>query len=240
MTLQDINLRSLEEKIGYTFKKLNIIVEALTHSSYANEANASGKSTKKVLYNERMEFLGDSVLSLIVSDHLFRTYPDIPEGELTRIRASLVCEKSLHIFAMRINLGDYLIVGKGEEKAGGREKVSILADAFEALIAAIYLDGGMADATEFVMKFIPDTIDQCRNVSFHDYKTFLQEVMQKNPEEVVSYELIEERGPAHNKEFLVDVCINSNVIGRGVAKTKKDAEQLAAREALILMGYDAQ
>ena len=186
-----------------------------------------------------MEFLGDSILSLIVSDHLFRKYPDIPEGELTKVRAALVCEKALHTFAERISLGEYIFVGKGEEKAGGRTKSSILADAFEALIASIYLDGSLAKATEFVMKFIPDTFEKCKNISFHDYKTFLQEVMQKNPEEEIKYEVIEERGPAHNRDFVVEVSINTNVIGRGTAKTKKEAEQLAAREALKLMGYDA-
>ena len=239
MNLQNVDLKSFEKRIGYTYNNLSILVEALTHSSYANEVNASGKREKKLPYNERMEFLGDSILSLIVSDHLFRKYPDIPEGELTKVRAALVCEKALHTFAERISLGEYIFVGKGEEKAGGRTKSSILADAFEALIASIYLDGSLAKATEFVMKFIPDTFEKCKNISFHDYKTFLQEVMQKNPEEEIKYEVIEERGPAHNRDFVVEVSINTNVIGRGTAKTKKEAEQLAAREALKLMGYDA-
>ncbi|MCI5910660.1 MAG: ribonuclease III [Oscillospiraceae bacterium] len=239
MNLQNVDLKSFEKKIGYTYNNLSILVEALTHSSYANEVNASGKREKKLPYNERMEFLGDSILSLIVSDHLFRKYPDIPEGELTKVRAALVCEKALHTFAERISLGEYIFVGKGEEKAGGRTKSSILADAFEALIASIYLDGSLEKATEFVMKFIPDTFEKCKNISFHDYKTFLQEVMQKNPEEEIKYEVIEERGPAHNRDFVVEVSINTNVIGRGTAKTKKEAEQLAAREALKLMGYDA-
>ena len=239
MNLQNVDLKSFEKKIGYTYNNLSILVEALTHSSYANEVNASGKREKKLPYNERMEFLGDSILSLIVSDHLFRKYPDIPEGELTKVRAALVCEKALHTFAERISLGEYIFVGKGEEKAGGRTKSSILADAFEALIASIYLDGSLEKATEFVMKFIPDTFEKCKNISFHDYKTFLQEVMQKNPEEEIKYEVIEERGPAHNRDFVVEVSINTNVIGRGTAKTKKEAEQFAAREALKLMGYDA-
>lgn len=239
MNLQNVDLKSFEKKIGYTYNNLSILVEALTHSSYANEVNASGKREKKLPYNERMEFLGDSILSLIVSDHLFRKYPDIPEGELTKVRAALVCEKALHTFAERISLGEYIFVGKGEEKAGGRTKSSILADAFESLIASIYLDGSLEKATEFVMKFIPDTFEKCKNISFHDYKTFLQEVMQKNPEEEIKYEVIEERGPAHNRDFVVEVSINTNVIGRGTAKTKKEAEQLAAREALKLMGYDA-
>lgn len=232
------DIKSLEKKIGYSFKNIEIISEALTHSSYGNEKYAAEKKGKRIS-NERMEFLGDSVLSLVVSYYLFHTYPDLPEGELTKIRASLVCEKALHLFAERINLGEYLFVGKGEERAGGRERSSIQADAFEALIAAIYLDGGFEKAREFVLRFIPDSLEECRDISFHDYKTTLQEVMQKNPEEVISYEIIEEKGPDHNKEFVVDVCLNSNVIGRGKGKSKKEAEQAAAKEALKLMRYNA-
>lgn len=238
MYLQNVDLKAFEEKIGYKYNNLSILVEALTHSSYANEVNASGKREKKLPYNERMEFLGDSILSLIVSDHLFKKYPDIPEGELTKVRAALVCEKALHTFAEKISLGEFIFVGRGEEKAGGRTKSSILADAFEAVIASIYLDSNFQKASEFVLRFIPDTFEKCKNISFHDYKTFLQEVMQKNPEEEIKYEVIEERGPAHNRDFVVEVSINTNAIGRGTAKTKKEAEQLAAREALKLMGYD--
>jgi ribonuclease-3 len=202
----------------------------VTHSSYANEKKHLSQC------NERLEFLGDSVLSLVVSRHLFTKYADLPEGELTKVRAALVCEKALDVYAAKIDLGKYLLLGKGEERTGGRYRLSILADAFEAVIAAIYLDGGFEKASEYVMKFIPGTIEECRNISFHDYKTTLQEIIQKNPEERVEYMLVSETGPDHNKEFVVEVSLNTNVIGRGKGRSKKEAEQAAAIEALALMG----
>lgn len=222
----------LEQRIGYTFRNRELIHEALSHSSYANEKKKQRHS------NERLEFLGDSVLSVVVSQHLFTNYPDLPEGELTKIRAALVCEKSLHRFALQIGLGEFLLLGKGEEHTGGRERPSILADAFEAVIAAIYLDGGLEAAREHIMHFIPKTLPENRAVLFGDYKTALQEVIQKNPEEKVEYMLTSESGPDHNKFFVVEVCLNSNVIGRGEGRSKKEAEQMAAKEALDLMGYD--
>ncbi len=221
-----------EQIIGITFQNKELIYEALSHSSYANEKKKQRRS------NERLEFLGDSVLSIVVSQHLFQNYPDLPEGELTKIRAALVCEKSLHKFALQIRLGEFLLLGKGEAHTGGRQRPSILADAFEAVIAAIYLDAGLEAARAHILRFIPKNIPENRSILFGDYKTVLQEVVQKNPEEKVEYILINESGPDHSKTFSVEVCLNSNVIGRGQGKSKKEAEQMAAKEALELMGYE--
>ncbi|MDE5564149.1 MAG: ribonuclease III, partial [Oscillospiraceae bacterium] len=185
-----------------------------------------------------LEFLGDSVLSVVVSQHLFEHFPELPEGELTKIRAALVCEKSLHKFALRIRLGDFLMLGKGEAHTGGRERPSILADAFEAVIAAIFLDGGLEAAKRHILRFIPEKLPENHSVLFGDYKTALQEVIQKNPEEKVEYLLTSESGPDHNKTFVVQVCLNANVSGRGLGKSKKEAEQMAAKEALELMGIE--
>lgn len=223
-------MKDLQQIIGYQFRQEKYLSNALTHSSYANEVKRNLQS------NERQEFLGDAVLSIIVSDYLYRHYSHLPEGELTKLRASLVCEKALCQFAGQIGLGAYLMLGKGEENTGGRERPSILADAFEALIAAIYLDGGMEPATRFVMGFVQDVIEDHGRVTFKDYKTMLQEIIQQNPEEHVSYVLAEESGPDHDKHFVVEVRLNSNVIGRGEGRSKKNAEQMAAREALVLMG----
>jgi len=224
-------MKGIESKIGYTFKDKSVLSLALTHSSYANE------SKKNKSHNERLEFLGDSVLSIIVSKYLYNNYPDMPEGELSKTRAALVCEKSLAAFARKIDLGNYLLLGKGEDQNGGRDRESILADAFEAVIASLYLDGGFEPAQKFVLSFIKNQITDIKsNTSFVDYKTELQEIIQQNKEEKVEYVLVEESGPAHNKFFCVEVHLNSNVIGRGQGKSKKIAEQLAAKEALELMG----
>lgn len=223
-------MKDLQQIIGYQFRQEKYLSNALTHSSYANEVK------KNLQSNERQEFLGDAVLSIIVSDYLYRHYSHLPEGELTKLRASLVCEKALCQFAGQIGLGAYLKLGKGEENTGGRERPSILADAFEALIAAIYLDGGMEPAARFVMGFVQDVIEDHGRVTFKDYKTMLQEIIQQNPEEHVTYVLAEESGPDHDKHFVVEVRLNSNVIGRGEGRSKKNAEQMAAREALALMG----
>lgn len=232
--MDKIDISEFEKILDYNFNNKALIKEALSHSSYANESKKNRHS------NERLEFLGDSVLSIVVSQYLFEHFRHLPEGELTKIRASLVCEKSLHVFAKQINLGKYIFLGKGEENTGGRERPSILADAFEAVIAAIYLDGGLKAAERHILKFIPDDIGQKKkSVNFSDYKTILQEVIQKNPEEKIEYILVSESGPDHNKAFSVHVCLNSNVIGHGEGKSKKDAEQMAAKEALELMGYGA-
>lgn len=228
------NIRKFEEIIGYTFKDKKLITNALSHSSYANEKKLPEGS------NERLEFLGDSVLSIVVSEYLYKNLGHIAEGELTKLRASLVCEKSLYVFAQQINLGEFMLLGKGEENTGGRERPSILADAFEAVIAAIYLDGGFEPARKHILRFIPKDIQESKKPVFNDFKTILQEIVQKNPEEKVEYVLVGEEGPDHNKRFVVEVCLNSNVIGRGKGRSKKEAEQLAAKEALELMGYEAQ
>ena len=222
-------MNKLERNMGYEFKDISLLKIALTHSSYANEA---GKGTK---YNERLEFLGDSVLSLIVSEYLFEAFPKMPEGELTKLRASLVCEKSLAKFSEKLGVGDFLLLGNGEENSGGRTRPSILADAFEAVLAALYLDSDMKTAREYVLEFVKDALKESKP-SFKDYKTMLQEIIQQNREESVCYHLVGEYGPDHNKRFIVEVHLNSNVIGHGEGRSKKEAEQQAAREALELMG----
>ncbi len=224
------DLSVLEERLGYKFKNRKYLEIGLTHSSYANEAK------DHTTYNERQEFLGDAVLSIIVSDYIFEHFTKLPEGELTKLRASLVCEKSLCGFSNEMELGKFLRLGHGEELMGGRERPSILADAFEAVLAAIYLDGGIEPATETVLKFVKPALEHVESSAFKDYKTLLQEIIQKNPEERLSYRLVGESGPDHDKRFEVEVLLNSNVIGHGIGKSKKTAEQIAAREALKLMG----
>ena len=224
-------MNELIKKIGYKFKNLELLKTAITHSSYANE------SKELLPYNERLEFLGDAVLSIVVSDYLFNNIKELSEGQLTKTRASLVCEKSLSAFASKIMLGSFLFLGKGEKNTGGSERPSILADAFEAVIAAIYLDGGMKEARKFVLKFIIPELKAQKRKPFKDYKTDLQEIVQQNPEEQLTYVLANESGPDHNKRFEVEVRLNNNTIGKGSGKSKKEAEQRAAHEALILMGY---
>lgn len=225
-------MHKLEQTIGYKFNNQDLLFRALSHSSYANEARLPGGS------NERLEFLGDAVLSIVVSEHIFRDYTHLPEGELTKLRASLVCERSLCEFAKSINLGEHIMLGKGEQMTGGRERPSILADAFEALIAAIFLDGGMGAAATFVLRFVDHELDTHKQGAFVDYKTTLQEIIQKNPEERVEYILVDESGPDHAKQFTVEVQLNGCTIGRGIARSKKNAEQQAAKEALGLMGEE--
>ena len=225
-------MQELQNKIGYNFTNLNLLEEALTHSSFANE-----HKSKHIKYNERLEFLGDAVLSIVVSDYIFKNCPELPEGELTKLRASLVCERSLFEFAKHIQLGKYLILSKGERHNGGAERPSILSDAFEALIAAIYIDGGMKAASKHILNFIVPAIKKSKKKPVNDYKTTLQEIIQKNPGELREYVLVAESGPDHDKHFVSEVHLNSNVIGRGGGRSKKEAEQQAAREALELMGY---
>ncbi len=223
-------MKSLETKLNYKFNNISLLKNALIHSSYANEVRGNTHS------NERLEFLGDSVLSVIVADHLYHKYPNMPEGELTKLRASLVCEKSLCALSRELSIGEFLMLGRGEDKNGGRERDSILADAFEAVLAAIYLDGGMQAAKTHIMNTVLRDLEHHGEDSFKDYKTTLQEIIQRNPEETVSYILIGESGPDHDKQFTVEVHLNSNVIGTGVGKNKKTAEQMAAKQALKLMG----
>lgn len=223
--------RVMMQRIGYTFREPMLLENALTHSSYANEGNRGLKS------NERLEFLGDSVLGFITAGYLFR-HGSGQEGELTRLRASLVCEKALSSYARKLGLGECLLLGHGELRGGGADRPSILADAFEAVIAAIYLDGGLEPAEAFILPYIKAELSEQRRPQFKDYKTALQEIIQQNPEEQLTYLLVGESGPDHNKQFTVEVHLNSNVIGTGRGRSKKEAEQQAAREALKLMGYD--
>ena len=224
-------MKTLEEYLGYTFKNKKLLQNALAHSSYANEVRGG------VTSNERLEFLGDSVLSIIVSSYIYENFKKMPEGELTRLRSSLVCEKTLCGFSRQINLGEFLLLGKGERKNGGADRDSILADAFEAVLAAIYLDGGIKPAREFVMRFVLNELESYDvKADFKDYKTLLQEIVQRNPEESVRYILTGESGPDHDKLFTVEVLLNSNTIGKGTGKSKKDAEEMAAKQALLLMG----
>lgn len=218
--------------IGYKFKDESLFEAAMTHSSYANE-----QKPKKVVYNERLEFLGDSVLSLITSKYIYQNFAALPEGDLSRVRAAVVCEKSLAEFSRKLGIGEALRMGKGEAASGGADRDSILADAFEALLAAIYLDSGMEAATEFLLPWITPAVKQAvKGARFTDYKTELQEIVQKNRGEGLTYKLKEESGPDHCKVFVVEVYLNSNPIGSGQGRTKKEAEQQAARVALTLMG----
>ncbi len=222
-------------RIGYQYRNPALLETALTHSSYANEMKTKGAA---VDFNERLEFLGDSVLSIIVSDYLFRTYPEMPEGDLTRIRASAVCEKTLGKLALSLELGQYMRLGHGEERSHGRERISILADAFEALLASIYLDSGSRDAVEaFLMPLVkPEIRLFIENGSNKDYKTLLQQIVQQEQGERLEYVLVGESGPDHAKCFEIEARLNSNVIGHGRGKSKREAEQMAAREALVLFG----
>ncbi|SKC87117.1 ribonuclease III [Maledivibacter halophilus] len=225
------NLKEFEDLIHYEFRNKELLVEALTHSSYANE-----RKNRKCKYNERLEFLGDSVLGLVISDYLFINYPDLPEGELTKTRAKIVCETTLSFCAKTINLGYYLMLGKGEEATGGRERQSLLADAFESIIGAIYLDGGIDSATMFILSTMREVINDalCGKI-FIDYKTRLQEVIQNDSNVKITYEIINEKGPDHNKTFYTQVKRNARVLGHGKGKSKKESEQNAARMALDVM-----
>ena len=222
-----MKISEFEGIIGYQFKNRNFIKTALTHSSYANE-RGQGEC------NERLEFLGDSVLGIVTAEYFYHNLNHLPEGEMTKKRAACACEKSLYKFAKEIDLGKYIYLGKGEENMGGRNRASILADAFEAVIAAIYLDSGLDEARKFVLRFVKKAANE--NISLKDYKTELQEIIQKNPDEHLSYVLVGESGPDHDKRFEVEVLLNSNVIGCGMGRSKKLAEQEAARQALELMG----
>ncbi len=225
------DLKNLEEKIGYTFKNRQLLVHALTHSSYANEKHISYGS------NERLEFLGDSVLGLIAAEYFYNNF-NTPEGELTKMRASTVCEDSLFAFAKELELTEYLLLGKGEIRTHGGERPSILSDAFESVIAAVYLDGGMEKARKFVLPFLKKAV--LNKPKFHDYKTLLQEIVQKNPDERLTYVCVAESGPDHNKTFEFEVHLDSNVIGTGTGRSKKLAEQEAAKSALRLMGVKTE
>lgn len=220
-------LQNLQGAIGYTFTDPKLLKQALSHSSFVNEHRRADLKD-----NERLEFLGDAVLELVSSDFLFREYPDMPEGDMTKLRASLVCEPTLAMCAREFDLPGYLFLGRGEEHTGGRERNSIVSDALEALIGAIYLDGGLADAKEFIHRYILTDIEHKK--LFYDSKTILQEVVQAGGNSTeIQYVLTGEAGPDHAKRFLVDVRVNDEVLGSGSGSTKKAAEQEAAYRALI-------
>ena len=219
-------MKTLETKLGYQFQNPKLLDHALTHSSYANEHHLGSISS-----NERLEFLGDSVLGMIVADHLCRTFPVLPEGDLTRIRANLVCEGSLVLVAKEWDLGRYLKLGKGENACGGRSRPSILADAVEAVLAAVFLDGGLAHDRDIIQRFLLDRMEQVNRAS-RDHKTYLQELVQRKSGQVLSYELIGESGPDHNKTFQMQVLLNGQPIGQGTGHSKKEAEQAAANAAI--------
>ena len=218
---------SLEKKLGHVFRDRALLATALTHSSYANENRGRGEC------NERLEFLGDSVLGMVVADALYRRFPELPEGRMTRLRAQLVCEESLHRVASELGLGEYVRLGRGEEHTGGRRRTSILADAVEAVIAAMYLDGGLETAKAFIERQILSALDGAGPVMrVEDCKTELQELVQKKSGQSLSYELLGESGPDHDKTFTSQVSLNGRPIGSGSGRTKKEAEQAAARAAL--------
>ena len=222
-------ISKLEDAIGYRFQNITLLQNALTHSSYANERwHDSLKS------NERLEFLGDSILGMAVAEYLYKNFPDRPEGELTRMRADMVCETSLAVVANRIGLGEHLLLGHGEDRFGGRTRASILADAVESVIAAAFLDGGINAAQHFIHKFIlcDVPVTKLHNV---DYKTARQELVQQKKNQVLSYSLVGEDGPDHDKQFFVEVSLNGQVVGKGVGGSKKKAEQDAARDAMQSM-----
>lgn len=224
--LTDGSLKQLEEKIGYSFKDKALIKQALTHSSFANEQ----KINKKLDY-ERLEFLGDAVLELVSSTFLFGRYPELREGELTKKRSTLVCGSSLAYCAKDIDIGSFILLGKGEEATGGRDRESITSDVMEAIIGAIYLDGGYEPAAAFIHQFVLSDLEDKQ--LFYDSKTILQEYVQRERNATLDYEVIDESGPDHDKKFVIEARVNGTTMGRGVGKTKKAAEQQAAYEALL-------
>lgn len=222
-------MKTLEEKLGYHFKDISLLENALTHSSYANEHHLGSINS-----NERLEFLGDSVLGMVVADNLYHTFPNLPEGDLTRLRANLVCEGSLAAIARKLNLGEYLRLGRGEASCGGNQRPSIIADAVEAVLAAVYLDGGIAQTRRIIQRYVLDNISEVQEAT-RDHKTYLQELVQRKPNQVLSYHLTGESGPDHNKTFTMSVCLNGKAIGIGSGRSKKEAEQMAAKAAIASM-----
>lgn len=227
-------LDQLEKSLKYTFKEKSLLIKALSHSSYVNELKSKNI---KAECNERLEFFGDSVLSLVVSEYLYTNYPTLPEGELSKVRAGTVCEKALSKFAKEIRLGDHLLLGHGEELGHGRERASILADAFEAVLAAMFIDGGIAPIKEFLLPFATSEIKQIlERGNTKDYKSMLQQFVQQEQGDILEYKLVKESGPAHERVFETEARLNGNLIGRGAGKSKRESEQNAAKEALTLFG----
>ena len=222
-------IKDLEEALGYRFRNISLLQNAVTHSSYANE-----RWHNSLLSNERLEFLGDSVLGMLVAEYLYRNFPNRPEGELTRMRADMVCEKTLAAAADRIGLGSHLLLGHGEEQTGGRRRSSILADAMESVIAASFLDGGLNAALSIIRRFIlvEVPVSSFRN---EDFKTELQELVQKKKDQTLTYTLLSESGPDHDKCFEVELKLNNEAVGRGIGSSKKRAEQMAAKNAMEVL-----
>ena len=238
MTAYPLPSAALEELVGHRFERRELLERALTHSSYSNE---TGAPDHHLLCNERLEFLGDSVLSLITSEYLFEHFKDCPEGDLTRMRADVVCERALAAYAEQIGLGQFLYLGKGEDRNNGRECRSILADAFEALLAAIYLDAGKDRVAEFLLPLVKEELKNLKPGGFHgDCKTKLQQFVQQNEGDFLEYVTVGESGPDHRKTFWVEARLNGNVIGKGEGRSKRIAEQSAAQSALKLFGLDEE
>jgi ribonuclease-3 len=219
-------MKTLEEKLGYHFQNPALLDNALTHSSYANEHHLGSINS-----NERLEFLGDSILGMVVADSLYHTVPNLPEGDLTRLRANLVCENSLAMVARKLELGGYLKLGKGESISGGSDRPSIIADAVEAVLAAVYLDGGVTQARRIIKRYILDNMAQVQEAS-RDHKTYLQELVQRQSGQVLTYHLVGQSGPDHAKRFTMEVRLNGTPAGTGEGRSKKEAEQMAAKAAI--------
>lgn len=226
--LEGYSIEELENRIGYKFKNIHLLKQAVTHSSFSNEQKINRQP-----HYERLEFLGDAVLELVTSEFLYHHYPQEPEGKLTKLRASMVCEPALAFCARDLELGKFMRLGKGEESTGGRDRESITSDAMEAVIGAIFLDGGMEQAKKYIYRFILSDLENKQ--LFYDSKTHLQEILQGDLKKDFSYELVEETGPEHDKVFVVEVRMEARVIGRGSGRTKKAAEQQAAYEALLML-----
>lgn len=224
-----MNVKNIEEVINYTFKDKGILINALTHSSFINDKNKQN--------NERLEFLGDAVLELVVSDYLYKNHRDLPEGELTKLRAKIVCTESLAMVSNSLNLGSYIFMGKGEENTGGRKRKSILANSFEAIIGGIFIDGGFAEAERFILvKLKNNIVDAIKGKLIFDYKTKIQEVIQQKSTNEIEYTVEKEEGPEHDKIFHINLLMNGKIIGKGSGGSKKEAEQQAAYRGLLYLG----
>ena len=227
--MDELQIKELQKKIGYRFKNKSLLVKSMTHSSYANEKQKITNGN-----NERLEFLGDSLLGMSVAILIYGLKPELSEGKMTKLRAELVCERSLADIARELDLGVYLLLGRGEKSAGGQSRPSILSDAFEAMLGAIYLDGGFKPVEKLIVKYFTPLLNNPVK-SYKDYKTKLQEVVQEKPGQKLVYEITGEQGPDHEKQFTVDVKINGKIIGTGTGKNKKSAEQAAAKAALAII-----
>ncbi|EJL30051.1 RNAse III [Brevibacillus brevis] len=231
MVVRVMNFAQLQEMIGFRFRDESVLRQAFTHSSYVNEQRG-----KRISDNERLEFLGDAVLELTVSQFLYKTFPKMSEGEMTKLRAAIVCEPSLVKFAELLNFGDLVLLGKGEELTGGRQRPALLADVFEAFVGALYLDQGLDAVFSFMEKYVYPRIDKGEFAQVTDFKSQLQEFVQQDNLGDIHYRIVEEKGPAHNREFVSEVLLNNRSLGIGSGRSKKEAEQQAAARALVKLG----